>query len=170
MGGHIFDHIQGHIKGVFRPGVVPTGSSTSVYTPSERIGNTDFSSAGNGWIVSDLDPYWDFTGDVATALYVPPSYVLDKSMYYTFDEPVDAGKDYDFSITVSDNVGDQSGLRIILYSGSTAVSTIVSNDIFPVGVYSSSGTTIGEVNRLVVYCHALSASSGIVVTNVSFTA
>lgn len=169
MGGHIFDHIQGHIKGVFRPGVVPTGNAAT-YTPSERIGNTDFSSAGNGWIVSDLDPYWDFTGDVATALYVPTSLVLDKSMYYTFDEPVDAGKDYEFSITVSDNVVEKSGLRIILYSGSTAVSTIVTNDIFPVGVYTTSGTTIGEVDRLVVYCHPLSLSPGIVVTNVSFTA
>ena len=170
MGGHIFDHIQGHIKGVFRPGVVPSGSGASAYTPSERIGNTDFSSAGNGWIVSGLDPYWDFTGDVATALYVPPSYVLDKSMYYIFDEPVDAGKDYEFSITVSDNVGDQSGLRIFLYSGSTLVNTIVTNDTFPVGVYTASGTTIGEVDRIVVYCNALSVSPGIVVTNVSFTA
>lgn len=170
MGGHIFDHIQGHIRGVFRPGVVPSGKGAATYTPSERIGNTDFSSAGNGWIVSDLDPYWDFTGDVATALYVPAAYVLDNSMYYIFDEPVAAGKDYEFSITVSDNVGDQAGLRVILYSGSTPVSTIVTNDIFPVGVYTTSGTTIGEVDRLVVYCDALSASSGIVVTNVSFTA
>jgi len=170
MGGHIFDHIQGHIKGVFRPGVVPSGSGASAYTPSERIGNTDFSSAGNGWIVYDLDPYWDFTGDVATALYVPTSLVLDKSMYYIFDEPVAAGKDYEFSITVSDNVVEKAGLRIILYSGSTAVNTIVSNDIFPVGVYTASGTTIGEVDRLVVYCNQLSLAPGIVVTNVSFIA
>ena len=170
MGGHIFDHIQGHIKGVFRPGVVASGSGTSAYTPSERIGNTDFSSAGNGWIVSDLDPYWDFTGDVATALYVPTSLVLDKSMYYIFDEPVAAGKDYEFSITVSDNVGDQSGLRIAMYNGVTGVNTVASADIFPTGVYTSSGTTIGEVDRLVVYCHPLALSAGIVVTNVSFIA
>lgn len=169
MGGHIFDHIQGHIKGVFRPGVVPTGNAAT-YTPSERIGNTDFSSAGNGWIVSALDPYWDFTGDVATALYIPGSYVLDNSMYYVFDEPVDAGKDYEFSITVSDNVSNQSGLRVFLYNGTTTVSNIVSNDSFPEGVYTYSGTTSAEINRIAVYCNALSSLPGIVVTNVSFTA
>ena len=60
MGGHIFDHIQGHIKGVFRPGVVPTGKKEEAPAPSGELIDADvlFNTA-TGWT---LDPEWTIAG------------------------------------------------------------------------------------------------------------
>ena len=118
VGGHIFDHIQGHVKGVFRPGVVPTGNAT-LYTPSERIGNTDFAGSGTGWSADPL--YWDLSGDNALAIRIAPSLTLGNSAYYVFSTPIPIATAFDFSITVSDNATDLSGIRVLLYKGTSAI-------------------------------------------------
>lgn len=167
MGGHIFNHIQGHIKGVFRPGVVPTGAS-DLYMPTERIGNINFAGLGTGWSANPL--YWDFYGNEALAITIAPSLTLGNSAYYVFNTPIPIATAFDFSITVSDNAADQSGIRVQLYNGTTAVQTIVSQSPATVGTTTISGTTYSQVDRIALFCNPLSYDPGVIVTTISIIA
>ena len=167
VGGHIFDHIQGHVKGVFRPGVVPTGNAT-LYTPTERIGNTDFGGSGTGWSANPL--YWDFSGNEALAMTIAPSLTLGNSAYYVFSTPIPVATAFDFSITVSDNATYLSGIRVQLYNGTTAIQSIVSQAPATVGTTTLSGTTSAQADRIALFCNPLSDAPGVIVTNISIIA
>ena len=167
VGGHTFDHIQGHVKGVFRPGVVPTGNAT-LYTPTERIGNTDFAGSGTGWSADPL--YWDLSGDNALAIRIAPSLTLGNSAYYVFSTPIPIATAFDFSITVSDNATDLSGIRVLLYKGTSAIQNIVNQEPATVGTTTLSGTTSAQVDRIALFCSPLSDTPGVIVTHISIIA
>lgn len=79
MGGHIFDHIQGHIKGVFRPGVVPTGT---VITPTPSFDPASLfvgGYAGGAWAMTAANLRQSSAGTGAVVNGDPVGYVMDLS-------------------------------------------------------------------------------------------
>ena len=79
VGGHIFDHIQGHVKGVFRPGVVPTGT---VITPTPSFDPASLfvgGYAGGAWAMTAANLRQSSAGTGAVVNGDPVGYVMDLS-------------------------------------------------------------------------------------------
>ena len=79
VGGHTFDHIQGHVKGVFRPGVVPTGT---VITPTPSFDPASLfvgGYAGGAWAMTAANLRQSSAGTGAVVNGDPVGYVADLS-------------------------------------------------------------------------------------------
>lgn len=79
MGGHIFNHVQGHISGAYRPGVVPTGT---VITPTPSFDPASLfvgGYAGGAWAMTAANLRQSSAGTGAVVNGDPVGYVMDLS-------------------------------------------------------------------------------------------
>lgn len=157
------------VRGLVTPLVRGAVSAPAVSGARERVVNPTFASAGTDW-VNGGTPRWDFSSNQAVSTDIAPSYALGSGAYCLLSETLEAGTTYNTAVDVLSTVGGLSGVRVVLFNGTTAVK--------PIAIYQgpggetvvSTGTLLSAVDRVVIFTDALSDLPGVILTRVSVIA
>lgn len=127
---HVYEHVQGHITGVFRPGVLPSGTvaPTGGYGPELLDADVNFDSSV-GWSFGGLE--WDIPGDGVA--YCNTSAAVEQ-MTCSFTSPLQLGHTYRLEVYVT-ACSEQCNMRV--FEG------------YDYG--ASLGTTVGVFSQLLLW-------------------
>jgi len=128
---HLFNNLQGHLSGAFRPGLVPSNTSSV----SSELLNADVTFAtSTGWSFPTPGGEWRIAGTLLRGEYLGLGDVISCS----FTRPLEIGKSYRLSFTT---ISIPGGAQIEVFSGYDYINTLILSTTPGLAAYDFTVTT-----------------------------